>query len=146
MTTTKKKVNSVEDYDAEQKESNKFVTLFVGILDLPTDKMTYLKAGHNPPGLILPNGKTEFMQIETKLPVGLMEGFPYTDEYITLSSGTKLFCYTDGGVEAENEANELYTDERLKQVLSVNAEDGVKRLVECVVSSVNEHVLSGPVS
>ena len=45
--------NSISDNN----ESNMFVTLIVGILDLETGILKLCNAGHNPPILIYPDGQ-----------------------------------------------------------------------------------------
>ncbi len=134
-------INGINDSISEQNESNMFVTLFLGILDLPTGKLSYCNGGHNPPILISPDGKATMMDIKKNVFVGFMPGFKYEGEEIQLESGAKLFCYTDGVVEAENAEKELYSEARLLKTLEVHSKYGVKRLTEQVLESVSEHVL-----
>lgn len=131
---------------SENNESNMFVTLILGILDLPTGKLKLCNAGHNPPVLIHPNGQTSYLKFRTHLFAGVVENFSYTDEEITLEKGSKLFLYTDGVTEAENAAKELYSDERLLETLSSIASSDIRFTVEAVANSVANHVLEAEVS
>lgn len=134
-------VKSMNDSISEQNEANMFVTLFVGVLDLPTGLLTFCNAGHNPPVLINKSGEVGYMKIKSNLPIGLMEGFLYENESIQLESQSKLFTYTDGVVEAENSNQALYSEEKLLKTLALNNQFGVRRMVNCIVESVSEHVL-----
>lgn len=49
---------------SENNESNMFITLIVGILDLQTGKLKLCNAGHNPPALIFPDGSVSFMETQ----------------------------------------------------------------------------------
>lgn len=128
--------NSISDNN----ESNMFVTLIVGILDLETGVMKLCNAGHNPPILILPDKHVSFLEFPTQIFVGVIEDFTYTDAEITLEKGSKLFLYTDGITEAENTEKELYGDNKLLEVLSANTSSNVRTTVDVIVSSIADHV------
>lgn len=128
--------NSISDTN----ESNMFVTLIVGILDLETGKLKLSNAGHNPPILIQTDGHVSFVEFKTQIFAGVIEDFVYVDEEITLEKGSKLFLYTDGVTEAENTDKELYGEEKLMATLSDNASSNVRTTVDVVVSSIVNHV------
>lgn len=128
--------NSISDNN----ESNMFVTLIVGILDLETGILKLCNAGHNPPLLIHPNGQVSFLEFKTQIFVGVVEDFTYFDEEVRLEKGSKLFLYTDGVTEAENTDKELYGDEKLQATLSGNAASNVRTTVNVIVDSIAEHV------
>lgn len=128
--------NSISDNN----ESNMFVTLIVGILDLETGVMKLCNAGHNPPILIHPDKHVSFLEFPTQIFVGVIEDFTYADAEITLEKGSKLFLYTDGITEAENIEKELYGDDKLLEVLAANASSNVRTTVDVIVSSIADHV------
>lgn len=94
-----------------------FVTMFIGVLDLGTGRLTFCNAGHNPPVLVGPDG-AKMLSVKDNMPVGVMEDFVYEEESMTLPGDCKLFIYTDGLTEAENGAKELYGDDRMLAFLS----------------------------
>lgn len=128
--------NSISDNN----DSNMFVTLIVGILDLETGKLKLCNAGHNPPILIRPDGQVSFLEFKTQIFVGVIEEFAYTEDETTLEKGSKLFLYTDGVTEAENTEKELYGDEKLLETLSDNTTSDVRTTVNGIVDSIAEHV------
>ncbi len=95
----------------EMNESNMFVTLFVGVLDLPTGRLRYSNAGHCPP-LLIGQGVGK-LPIETNIPVGLTPDWKFTAQEQLLYRGTTIFLYTDGVVEAENDEHQLYSEQRM---------------------------------
>lgn len=124
---------------AETNESAMFVTLIIGILDLPTGKLKLCNAGHNSPVLLPTDRSASFLELKNHLVVGIVNSYPFTDEEFTLEKGSKLFFYTDGVTEAENETKELYSDEHLIETLKVNHDQDVRQLVETVIHSIKSH-------
>lgn len=125
---------------SDSNESNMFVTLMVGILNLDNGLLRFCNAGHNPPVLLLPDGSVGFMEVKNNLFVGVLEGYVYEEEEISLEKDTRLFLYTDGITEAENEDKELYSEQRLLDTLTKHIDSGVKELVDAVSEAVAGHV------
>lgn len=103
--------------------SRLYTTLFLGILDPATRTLEYVNAGHNPQFVLRPGQPLEKMDA-TGIPIGLLAGRGYTHRLVTLASGDLLFFYTDGCVESENEADEMFGAERLESLLVAVAASG----------------------
>ena len=99
---------------ADQSESNMFVTMLIGVLDLPTGRMRICNAGHNVPLLI--NGAVETMTIDSNIPLGVMSDWKYTSQEMLISPQTIIFLYTDGLTEAENSDHGQFGEERMMDV------------------------------
>jgi phosphoserine phosphatase RsbU/P len=97
-----------------------YATLFVGILNPLTRMLRYVNAGHHPQFVLRRQGGLERMA-STGMPVGLYAGHGYDQIEIQLAEGDRLFFYTDGCVEAENEKDELFGTKRLEAVLNAVA-------------------------
>jgi len=124
---------------------NFFVTLFIGVLDLPTGHFRYCNAGHEVPLVILPEVNSEKLKeknesnsaadkgnldsslftlhsslLESKpnLPIGILDDFDYQMQSMTMKPGSALFLYTDGLTEARNEENKLLGREAVLQMVS----------------------------
>jgi sigma-B regulation protein RsbU (phosphoserine phosphatase) len=54
----------------------------------------------------------------TGMPIGLLAGHGYVERHVRLTAGDVLFFYTDGCVEAENPAGDLFGLERLEAFLT----------------------------
>ena len=106
--------NRVNNMLCEGNTTGVFITSWFGILDLKTGVINFVNAGHNPP-LLYSKKNNEYNYLETKsnLVLAGMEDTNYTKQTITIESGDRLFLYTDGVVEATNENNELYGEDRL---------------------------------
>lgn len=97
----------------------RFTTAFLVLYDPATRWLSYLNAGHNPP-LLRTSGVIQELHIGG-LPFGTFPKAIYDLGRIMVSPGDLLFMYTDGVVEALNEAGEEYGLERLR--LFVGATD-----------------------
>ena len=123
-------------------ESNMFVTLFIGVLDLPTGRLHYCNAGHDKPLIINPQ-QTTLTSLDAKpnLPVGVFGDVKYEKHEQTLTAGSVLFLYTDGLTEARNAQHQLFRLERVKEVLQGFAPDGKSQaLLQTMTDAVNQFV------
>lgn len=134
-------VSAMNNSMVESNDSNMFVTLFVGILDLATGNLSYCNAGHNPPVLIQSAGEeTNFMKIIPNVPIGLFANFQFRDESIALEKESTLFLYTDGLTEAENREYELFSENALIENLKQIPDDATpKTTTDLIIRSVKEH-------
>ena len=103
-------------------EEGMFVTAFICVLDIDTNEMKFINAGHNPPFLMKKDAEFEMMKPKANLVFGMMEDMPYQEQCIMLEKGDVIYLYTDGVTEALNADDELFGEERLKQVLNRHRE------------------------
>jgi serine phosphatase RsbU (regulator of sigma subunit) len=98
-----------------------FITMFLGVMDLFTGKISYCNAGHNPP-ILTKGGRAEFLNTEPSLLLGVDVCAKYTAHEMTLVPGDTLLLYTDGLTEAENTQKELFGEARaLETAAAVSA-------------------------
>jgi sigma-B regulation protein RsbU (phosphoserine phosphatase) len=105
-----------------------YVTLFVGLLDAARRELVYVNAGHNPQFLLRSAGGLERLE-SAGLPVGLLPGRGFEARTVPVAPGDLLFLYTDGAVEAPNEAGELFDTERLQQALVAASAEGIDQVL-----------------
>lgn len=113
-------------------KANIFVTLFVGVLDLPTGRLRYCNAGHELPMLI--DQHHTFLDAKPNLPIGLFEDFNYEMQTIVMKPGSSMLLYTDGLTEARNARNEMFGRETLSQLIEDCGTTEPRVLVEAVIS------------
>lgn len=104
-------VRDMNNSMSEMNEDNMFVTFFVGMLDLSTGLLRYCNAGHCAPLLVAKS--VEKIQIDSNVPVGLMNAWEFTEQEIQLQPKTTIFLYTDGIIEAEDVNKRLFGEERM---------------------------------
>ena len=71
----------------------------------------------------------------TGMPVGMFAGRGYVQKHVRLVAGDLLFFYTDGCVEAENAAGDMFGTERLEELL-ISGADGAEDVLARVENAV----------
>ena len=99
---------------ADMNSIHMFVTLFVGVLDLPTGRLHYCNAGHNHP-LLVGDGVEE-LPCKANIPVGFRASWRYISQETQITPGTTIFLYTDGLTEAMDAKRVQFEMERVNQV------------------------------
>lgn len=118
-----------------------FVTVWLGILEISTGKLTAANAGHEYPVIKSPDGKYELYKDKHGFVVGGMSGIKYREYELTLKSGSRLFLYTDGVPEASNADEELFGNERMLQALNEKPDADTKETLLNVRKNVNDFVM-----
>jgi phosphoserine phosphatase RsbU/P len=95
--------------------SNRFATMFLGVLEPSNGRFRYSNAGHAPACLVRASGTVEWLG-STGLPLGLISPTEYELGEARLETGDTLVVYSDGYTEAENPAAEEFGQERLAEV------------------------------
>lgn len=103
-------------------ETGMFVTAFICVLDLRTDDVTFINAGHNRPFFIDAEGNFSMIPAKVNLALGMMEGIPYREQHFKLAKGNCIYMYTDGVTEALNPEQEFFGDAHLAEVLNKHME------------------------
>ena len=107
----------VNDILCEGNDAAMFVTVFYGVLNSRTGRLTYVNAGHNPPYLIRRAGGLEPLATTEGMALGVMNGLAYAERTLDLAVGDTVFCYTDGITEAFDAAGTEFTETRLERAL-----------------------------
>ena len=123
-----------------------FATAFAGILHLPTGRIRYASAGHNPPYIRRTDGAIETLDQCEGVPLGVAEDIPYTEASIAMGPDDTLVMFTDGVTEATNGANECFLENRL--IGSITAGAGLKPadLLSRVIADIDAFVGEAPQS
>jgi sigma-B regulation protein RsbU (phosphoserine phosphatase) len=114
-----------------------YYTLFLAILEGPTGRLRYVNAGHNTQFVLRRDG-AEWLP-STGRPPGLFPGGGFVERETRLSAGDALFLFTDGLVEAEDEAGEPFGMSRLEALLKVNRARGLEQMLQQVGAAVRAH-------
>jgi phosphoserine phosphatase RsbU/P len=91
--------------------TERYFTLFYGVLDLRTGRLRYTCAGHPGPAHLNGEAGCGFLP-PSGPPVGVLD-HEYQEHALTLARGDRLYLYSDGLTEAADAAGELYGKDRL---------------------------------
>lgn len=115
---------------ADSNETNMFVTLFLGVLDLHTGLLQYCNAGHNSPLLI--RGDVRTLECDPNIPIGVMDDWAFTLQEMQMGSQTILFLYTDGLNEAEDSLHAQFGEGRILRVVETQVAMGTIKPADIV--------------
>ena len=121
-------------------EAQMFVTVWLGILELSTGKLTAANAGHEFPAIRKPNGDFELYRDKHGFVIGGMDGVRYREYELQLEPGSKLFVYTDGVAEATSAEKELFGTERMIDALNTDPKAAPQEILKNVRASVDGFV------
>ncbi len=117
-----------------------FVTVWLGVLEISTGKLTAANAGHEYPALKAVDGGFTLYKDKHGLVVGAMAGAKYREYELQLQPGEKLFVYTDGVPEATAEDKTMFGTERMLEALNEAADDTPEQVLKSVRRAVDAFV------
>jgi len=118
-------------------DQGKFITFFYGLVDAKAQRLTYVRAGHNPP-ILLRRDRTVLRLDEGGLPLGLFSDSKYLQGGVDLAPADRLLLFTDGVIEAQGSGGHQFEDGRLIQLLKDNINLGAADLQRKVIKAVSE--------
>ena len=120
----------VRDVDLE-------VTLFVGVLDLATGRLSYCNGGHNAPYI-----QSVSLPVEPNLPIGIFPDWEFVEQEMVMEPGSTIFLYTDGLTEAENANQDQFGEDRTTAILAAQTQRGAstETLISAMTDAVHEFV------
>jgi sigma-B regulation protein RsbU (phosphoserine phosphatase) len=119
----------------ENTPAEKYATLYCGIYDEQTSRLSYTNAGHLPP-ILLRGGKA--MRLETSgTVVGMFPDSPYEEAVVELLTGDVFAGFTDGVTEPEDAHEEQFGDERLIELLIKNSGRPLDEIARIVMAAVH---------
>ena len=114
-----------------------FISVWIGILEISTGKLTAANAGHEYPVIKKPDGRFELIRDKHGFVLGGMEGMQYTEYEIRMEPGSSLFVYTDGVPEAADSSVEQFGLERMLTALNEDPGAHPEEIVHCVRRAVD---------
>ena len=128
----------VNDELSQDNQSSMFVTVFLGVINIKTGVLEYTNAGHNPPYIKRRDGTVEKVGAFHGPVIGAMPGMPYKQDSTRLSKGDIILVYTDGVTETFNEEDQLFSEERLADMLLGDGLDSTEQIIKTTLSNVKQ--------
>ena len=117
-----------------------FVTVWLGILEISTGRLTAANAGHEYPAIKQPNELFELYRDKHGFVIGGLEGMKYREYELQMERGSKLFLYTDGVPEATNADGKMFGTDRMLSALNEAPEAAPKEILNNVTRAVDDFV------
>ena len=122
----------------ESTPPEKYATLFLGIYDGLSHRLTYSNGGHLPPILVGENGAIRRLEAGGTV-VGLFDRMTYDEGSVELHPGEVFIAYSDGVTEPENEFGE-FGEERLIDLVRTNRRVPLAQISQAVTSAVEDWI------
>ena len=133
-------LEKTNDLLCDNNQAEMFVTVWLGILEISTGKLTAANAGHEFPAICEKGGSFELYKDTHGFVVGGMEGVHYKGYDLQLNPGDKLFVYTDGVPEATDGSGEMFGTDRMIETLSSCTDNTPKEILQGVRNAVDSFV------
>ena len=130
----------VNDNICAHNGENMFITIWLGILEISTGRLTFVNAGHEDMAVYHKGGKFELYKTKHNIAVGIQPGMAYKDFEMQLGRGDKIFIYTDGVPEATDPYNMLFSTNRMLSALNERKDRTPQEFLEIVHKRVKEFV------
>ena len=124
-------MQAINEVSCQGNESNIFVTLFIGVLDLPTGRLRYCDAGHDAP-FIKHDAQCSMVDVNPHLPVGVFNDVNYGVQETQLPPDSMLFLYTDGLTEAKDAQRKQFGLKRVEEVLQSDCPVQPRAFIETI--------------
>ena len=113
-----------------------FVSLWCGVLEVSTGRLSCINAGHLPPLLLRPGRAPSFLEARRHPIVGVAPDFIYQATDVRFEGGAALLLYTDGVTEATAPTGDLFGDDRLCALVAGGDRGAAERLLDVVFDAV----------
>lgn len=137
-------IEKINNHMCANMVEGRFVTYQLIVLDTKNHKLRMVNAGHMSPMIRKPDGTIEeFSDDITGLPIGVMEGYPYEVVERDVNPGELFVLFTDGVDEAMDPNSNLYTLERMREVILAGPKTA-DELGKALLADVRRHANGRP--
>jgi sigma-B regulation protein RsbU (phosphoserine phosphatase) len=130
-------LRGVNAFLRQNTESNRYVTLFLGLYDPAASRLTYANCGHNPPLLLRRDGSAGHLQ-PTAPVLGLLEEWECRTVEVELGPGDVLVVFSDGITEAFSASGEEFGESRLEAVVRARRDLPLPALIDAILRGVTD--------
>jgi serine phosphatase RsbU (regulator of sigma subunit) len=132
-------LSNVNQLLQELGEPNMFVTVFYGVIETAARRLTYARAGHDPPLLLRKGGIRELVGEGTLLGLLDEDDFRLAEEQTTLAPGDRLVLYTDGLRDVISPDGQLLGLADFKSLVQFNASLSPAEMCQVIVAHLLTH-------
>ena len=129
-------VESLNDMMLADTRGQKYMTMFLTLLDQPHRTLHYVNAGHVPPAVVRANGTVEYLR-EGGMVVGMFPGVHFDRGHVKLEVGDIFVACTDGITEAMNAQDDEFGSPRLAELVARERALPAEEIVQSVLTEVD---------
>lgn len=127
-------LESLNDSLQERKVDSQYVVMLYSLWNDENRTLQIANAGATQP-LFCRNGEVDTVHAEG-FPLGMFPNVKYEEFSISTQPGDSLIFFSDGITDAQNAADEMFGDERLKAIVKKNAQKSASKIADAILSEV----------
>jgi phosphoserine phosphatase RsbU/P len=132
-------LRSVNRHLLDMNDSRTFVTMLYGVLHRRTREFVYVRAGHELPLVIGPDGAVFVPEMGLGQPIGILPEPALDMQTVVIPNGGVLLLYTDGVTEAVDPGGNFFETERLYATARQTAGDTAQVICDRLLEAVAAH-------
>lgn len=119
-------------------QSGLFITLFFIKYDPLSRTLSYSNAGHTLPLLVPMDDRGDCRELDSEgLILGIKKGVEFEEKKVRMQAGDLLVLYTDGIIEAEGSAGEMFGIDRLRAIIQARRSEPPQAIIDAVFKEVS---------
>jgi hypothetical protein len=122
---------------------NRFITMFVSLIDPKSGEVVYVNAGHNPPLIARASGEVDRLSNAGTV-LGILPDLGYEEQRTTLEPGDVLAMFSDGVTESIGTNGEEFGEEQLGSILVRHRDQEAAEVVDSVLANIREWTDAAP--
>jgi sigma-B regulation protein RsbU (phosphoserine phosphatase) len=135
-------VESLNDMMLADTRGQKYMTMFVTLLDQPRRTLHYVNAGHVPPAVVRSNGTVDYLR-EGGMVVGMFPSVKFDRGHVRMEPGDIFVACTDGITEAMNAQDDEFGSQRLIDLVARERSLPAAEIVQSVLTEVDHFSRGG---
>ena len=127
-------LSSLNNYFQMTTKNDHYFTIWYGVYEFSTHKLTFSSAGHPPSIAVSCDKKDKFFyqNLTTKdVPIGMFPNISYEQSHIYISSPTELYLFSDGIYEISNEEGKFMGLDNFMKIFQ-DHHDGLEGLLNII--------------
>jgi phosphoserine phosphatase RsbU/P len=129
-------VESLNDMMLADTRGQKYMTMFLALLDQPRRTLHYVNAGHVPPAVVRSNGTVEYLR-EGGMVVGMFPSVQFDRGHVRMETGDIFVACTDGITEAMDAQDDEFGSQRLVELVARERALPAAEIVQSVLTEVD---------
>ncbi|HXG90398.1 MAG TPA: SpoIIE family protein phosphatase [Vicinamibacterales bacterium] len=119
-------------------DTARYATLVYGDIDLASNLLTVVNAGHLPVIVAVPDAPTQLLA-STGPALGILADAQFSSTRVPIAPGATIVIYSDGVTEATNTAGEEFGEDRLMALIAAHRDSGAEALCRRIIDAVRGH-------
>jgi phosphoserine phosphatase RsbU/P len=132
-------LRSVNRHLLDMNDSRTFVTMLYGVLHRRTREFVYVRAGHELPLVVGPDGEVIVPEMGLGQPLGILPRPALDLQTVVIPSGGVLLLYTDGVTEAVDPGGSFFETERLYETARQTSGSTAQVICDRLLDAVSAH-------